>query len=80
MTVVVWVELGEMALQEGHPELAEPLVRSAITLFEKENGLPDASSAYVLLSRSLLMQRKLDGRGKHCVAPQNLARILRTPR
>jgi DNA-binding winged helix-turn-helix (wHTH) protein/tetratricopeptide (TPR) repeat protein len=55
------VELGEMALQEGHPELAEPLVRSAITLFEQENGLPDASSAYVLLSRSLLMQRKLDG-------------------
>ena len=55
------LELGEMTLQEGHPEKAEPLVRSAITEFEKEKGLPDASSAYVVLSRALLMQGKVEG-------------------
>jgi DNA-binding winged helix-turn-helix (wHTH) protein/Tfp pilus assembly protein PilF/TolB-like protein len=54
------VELGEMALLEGHPEMAEPLVRAAIAEFEKENGLPDASSAYVVLSRALLMQGKVE--------------------
>ena len=50
------MELAELALEEGRPEQAEPLLREAIAEFEKEKGDPDASSAYVLLSRTLLLQ------------------------
>jgi hypothetical protein len=53
-------ELAELALQEGHPEQAEPLLRGAIAEFEKEKSDPDASSAYTLLSRALLMQSKVE--------------------
>jgi DNA-binding winged helix-turn-helix (wHTH) protein/tetratricopeptide (TPR) repeat protein len=53
-------ELGELALQEKHPDQAEPLLRSAVAEFEKEKSDPDASSAYTLLSRALLMEGKLD--------------------
>jgi tetratricopeptide (TPR) repeat protein len=53
------VELADLALQEGRPEQAEPLLRGAIAEFEKQKGDPDASSAYTLLSRALLMQSKL---------------------
>lgn len=51
-------ELAELALDEGHPDQAEPLLRAAITEFEKEKGDPDTASAYTLLSRTLLMQNK----------------------
>lgn len=54
------VELGELALQEKHPDQAESLFRSAIAEFEKEKSDPDATSAYTLLSRALLMEGKLD--------------------
>lgn len=54
------VELADLALQEGHPEQAEPLLRGAIVEFEKEKGDPDASGAYTLLSRALLMQGKVE--------------------
>jgi len=53
------VELAGVAIEEGHPEQAEPLLRSALAEFDKEKSDPDSSSAYVLLSRSLLMQGKL---------------------
>jgi ATP/maltotriose-dependent transcriptional regulator MalT len=49
-----------LSLDEGHPEKAEPLLRSAIAEFEKEQGDPAASSAYTLLSRALLMKGKLE--------------------
>ncbi|HEY4660183.1 MAG TPA: DUF2225 domain-containing protein [Terriglobales bacterium] len=54
------LELANLALDEGHPEKAEPLLRSAIAEFEKEQGDPAASTAYTLLSRTLLMKGKLD--------------------
>jgi DNA-binding winged helix-turn-helix (wHTH) protein/Tfp pilus assembly protein PilF/TolB-like protein len=54
------VELANLALDEEHPERAEPLLRSAIAEFEKEKSDPAASNAHTLLSRALLMQGKLD--------------------
>jgi DNA-binding winged helix-turn-helix (wHTH) protein/tetratricopeptide (TPR) repeat protein len=53
-------ELAGLAIEEGHPEQAEALLRGAIVEFEKEKSDPDSSSAYTLLSRALLMQGKLD--------------------
>jgi hypothetical protein len=44
----------------GHADQAEPLVRAAIVEFEKENADPDATSAYTLLSRTLLRQGKVE--------------------
>lgn len=54
------VELATLAIQEQHPEKAEPLVRSALAEFEKEKSDPDSSSAYTVLSRALLQQGKSD--------------------
>jgi eukaryotic-like serine/threonine-protein kinase len=54
------LELANLALDERHPEKTEPLLRSAIAEFEKEQGDPAASTAYTLLSRTLLMKGKLD--------------------
>jgi eukaryotic-like serine/threonine-protein kinase len=53
-------ELSHLAIEENHPEQAEGLLRSAIAEFEKEKSDPNSSSAYTLLSRSLLMQGKFD--------------------
>ncbi len=52
--------LAELAMEEGHPEQAEPLLRSAIAEFEKEKADPDATSSYTLFSRVLLMQGKVE--------------------
>jgi tetratricopeptide (TPR) repeat protein len=49
-------ELAHVAIEENHPEQAEVSLRSAIAEFEKEKSDPQASSAYTLLSRALLMQ------------------------
>lgn len=57
-------ELAELDMQEKHPEQAESLLRSAIAEFEKEKSDPDASGAYTLLSRALLMEGKLDEASK----------------
>ena len=54
------VELAGVAIEDGHPEQADPLLRSALSEFEKEKSDPDSSSAYTLLSRSLLLQGKLE--------------------
>jgi len=54
------VDLADLALEEGHPDQSEPLLRPAIAEFEKEKGDPDAASAYIILSRALLMQGKLE--------------------
>jgi DNA-binding winged helix-turn-helix (wHTH) protein/tetratricopeptide (TPR) repeat protein len=54
------VSLAELSLEEDHPEQAEILLRPAIAEFEKENGTPDATSAYTLLSRALLTEGKLE--------------------
>ncbi|HSZ02043.1 MAG TPA: tetratricopeptide repeat protein [Terriglobales bacterium] len=53
------VELSELALEVGHPDQAEPLLRAAIAEFEKEKADPDSISAYIELSRMLLMEGKL---------------------
>ncbi len=54
------VELANLALDEEHPEKAEPVLRTAIAEFEKEKSDPAASNAYTLLSRAFLIQGKLD--------------------
>jgi eukaryotic-like serine/threonine-protein kinase len=53
-------ELAILAIEENHPEQAEASLRNAIAAFEKEKSDPDSSSAYTLLSRALLMQRKVE--------------------
>lgn len=53
-------ELAELDLLQGHPEKAEPVLRSAIADFEKQRADPDSISAYTLLSRVLLAQGKVD--------------------
>lgn len=52
-------ELASLALDEGHLDLAEPLLRQAIAEFEKEKSDPDIASAYSTLSRTLLMRGKV---------------------
>ena len=54
------VSLAEVDLEENNPAQAEPLLRSALAEFEQEKADPDATSAYTVLSRTLLMQGKLD--------------------
>ncbi|HEY4052353.1 MAG TPA: tetratricopeptide repeat protein [Terriglobales bacterium] len=54
------VELADVALAQGNPERAEPLLRAALVEFEKEKADPDSSSAYTLLSQVLLKEGKLD--------------------
>jgi ATP/maltotriose-dependent transcriptional regulator MalT len=54
------VELADLAIDEGHSEQAEPLLRPAIAQFEKENSAPDSASAYTILSRALLIQGKVE--------------------
>lgn len=49
------VELATLSIEEGHPQQAEGLLRTAIAEFEKEKSDPDASTAYTQLSRALLM-------------------------
>jgi len=64
------VEIAQLDLEEGHAEQAEPLLRAAITQFEKEQSDPDSASAYTVLARALLMQGKLEARAaaQHAVA------------
>jgi DNA-binding winged helix-turn-helix (wHTH) protein/tetratricopeptide (TPR) repeat protein/TolB-like protein len=52
--------LADLALDEGHCAEAEPLLRPAIAEFEKEKSDPNAVSAYVILSRALLLQGKVE--------------------
>jgi eukaryotic-like serine/threonine-protein kinase len=54
------VELADLAVDEGHVDLAEPLLRPAIAEFEKEKADPDTASAYTVLSRVLLLQGKVE--------------------
>ena len=53
------IELAHLAIEEGHPEQAESLLRAALAELEKEKNDPDASSAYTLLSQALLRQGRL---------------------
>ncbi len=69
------VELSELALDEGHPDQAEPLLRAAIAEFEKEKSDPDSTSAYTELSRALLMEDKLEDARK---AIQHATELSRT--
>jgi tetratricopeptide (TPR) repeat protein len=52
--------LGALDIEEGRIEQAGSLIRAALAEFEKEKSDPDSSTAYVLLSRALLMQGELD--------------------
>src|SRR6516225_4478784 len=59
-TAEAQVPLADLDLEEAHLEHTEPLLRRAITEFEKEKRDPDATGAYTLLSRALMMQGKLE--------------------
>ena len=52
--------LAELAVREGHPEKAEPLLLPAIAEFEKEKSDPSAASACVTLSSAMLAQGKAE--------------------
>jgi DNA-binding winged helix-turn-helix (wHTH) protein/tetratricopeptide (TPR) repeat protein len=67
------VELAGLAIEEGHPEQAEPVLRAALKEFEKEKSDPNASSANTLLSRALLTQGKVDEAGKAVERGANLS-------
>jgi tetratricopeptide (TPR) repeat protein len=54
------VELAALDIEEGRTQEAESLIRAALTEFEKEKSDPDLSTAYTLLSRTLLTQGELD--------------------
>ncbi len=68
------VSLAGLSLEEGHPEQAEALLHQAIAEFEKEKADPDATGAYTLLSRCLLMQGKLEESRKAIQHAAELAR------
>lgn len=53
-------ELADLALEEGHADQAESLLRPAIARFEEEKSDPSASAAYTDLSRALLMEGRTD--------------------
>jgi tetratricopeptide (TPR) repeat protein len=53
-------ELAELALEEGHPDQAESLIRPAIAEFEQEKSDPASAGAYTVLSRALLELGKLE--------------------
>jgi tetratricopeptide (TPR) repeat protein len=52
--------LAALDIEEGLAQEAGSLIRAALAEFEKEKSDPDSSSAYTLLSRTLLMQGELD--------------------
>ncbi len=58
------LEIADLLLEQNRPVDAEPLIRSALTEFEKENSDPAKAFAYVLLSQSLLKQGKVEEAGK----------------
>lgn len=53
-------ELAELAIEEGHPDQAESLIRPAIAEFEKEKSDPSSAGAYTVLSRALQALGKLE--------------------
>lgn len=53
-------ELAELAIEEGHPDQAESLIRPAIAEFEREKSDPSSSGGYTVLSRALLALGRLD--------------------
>jgi eukaryotic-like serine/threonine-protein kinase len=56
----VQASLAQEAIEEGHPEQGEALVRLALAQYEKEKQGPSAASAYTVLSRAVLMQAKIE--------------------
>lgn len=68
------VEISDLALDDGHPDQAEPLLRVAIAEFEKEKSDPDNTSAYTEL-RALLMKNNVQEARK---AIQHAAELSRT--
>lgn len=71
--------LAQLALEEGHPEKAEQVLRDVITQFQNENAKPDESYAYTLLSRALTEQRKLEDAYKAAQLANELSRITNDP-
>ena len=53
------VSLAGLAMDEGHPEEAEMLLREAIAEFERDKSTGDEIDGYASLSRALLMRGKV---------------------
>jgi len=66
--------LADLAMEDGHAEQAEPLLRLALAEFEKEKLDPDATGAYTDLSRALLMQGKFEEARKALQSATQLGR------
>lgn len=65
------ISLADLSLDENQPEQAEALLHQAIPEFEKEQGDPDAISAYLVLSHALLMEGRVEdarNAAQHAVA------------
>lgn len=71
--------LAELAIDNGHPEQAEPLLRTAIAEFEKEKQDPDATSAYTLLSMALMKQGMMDEARQSVAHAEELCRTSPDP-
>ncbi len=69
----------EIALDEGHPDQAEPLLRAAIAQFEMERADPDSANTSIELSRALLMEGKLDEARKAIQHAAKLSRASSNP-
>jgi tetratricopeptide (TPR) repeat protein len=53
-------ELADVAIEQGHADEAETLIRRAIAEFEKEKSDPASSGGYTVLSHALLVQGKVE--------------------
>jgi tetratricopeptide (TPR) repeat protein/DNA-binding winged helix-turn-helix (wHTH) protein len=60
LTAESQTELAALDIEEGRIEEAGSLIRAALIEFEKEKSDPDSSTAYTLLSRTLLIQGEVD--------------------
>jgi eukaryotic-like serine/threonine-protein kinase len=73
------VEVSDLALDEDHPGEAEPLLRAAIAEFEKQKTDPDSAGAYIELSRTLLMEGKVEDARKALQYAADLSRTFPDP-
>ena len=60
LTAESQTELAALDIEEGRTEEAGSLIRTALAQFEKEKSDPDSSTAYTILSRTLLIQGEVD--------------------
>jgi len=68
------VTLGELSIEEGHPDKAEPLLGQAIAELEKEKQTDDLIWARSILARALLLEGNVAGAEKEVEEASRMAR------